>query len=125
MLTVRLWDTATGAHRKTLKGHNGPVYAVAFSPDGTTVASASLDATVRLWDAATGAHRKTLEGHSWSVNAVAFSPDGTTVASASHDCTVRLWDTQGFEFFLKRLLRFLFRRFLCAFFYKKRRLKQL
>jgi WD40 repeat protein len=49
--------------------------AVAFSPDGKLVASASHDKTVRLWDSATGAARGTLKGHSNRVNAVAFSPD--------------------------------------------------
>ena len=76
----------------TLEGHRGDVYSIAFSPDGTTLASGSWDSTMRLWDAVTGAPKHTLEGHRGDVYSIAFSPDGTTLASGGWDNTVRLWD---------------------------------
>ena len=59
---------------RTLKGHTGPVYSVAVSPDGGTIVSGSLDMTVRLRRAAGGALLRTLEGHTKWVRSVAVSP---------------------------------------------------
>ena len=87
---MRLWDAVTGAVKATLTGHTLSVSSVAFSPNGLTVASGSVDETVRLWDAVTGAHKATLTGHTGWVTSVAFSPDGLTLASGGE--TVRLWD---------------------------------
>jgi WD40 repeat protein len=81
--------------------HNS-VYAVAFSPDGTILASSGLYETVRLWNVRTGTEIRRLEGHSRLVPSVAFSPDENILASGSFDKTIRLWDIDtGTE--LKRL----------------------
>jgi WD40 repeat protein len=95
---VEVHDVATGAEVFACAGHTLPLTAVAYSPDGSQLASASEDGTVQLRDAATGKERHVLEGHDGSVYAVAFHPDGRRLASAGRDTTVRLWDvTTGKE----------------------------
>ncbi|PWB49884.1 MAG: hypothetical protein C3F13_18000, partial [Anaerolineales bacterium] len=78
---------------RTLRGHTGQVEAVAFSPDGTQIVSASGDKTLKVWKAATGQARHTLSSHTREVYGVAFSPDGTRIVSASKDRTLKIWDT--------------------------------
>ena len=77
---------------KTLKGHEDSVFSVAFSPDGKTLATGSVDHTVKLWDVSARQELATLKGHENVVRSVAFSPDGKTLATGSVDNTVKLWD---------------------------------
>ncbi len=88
---ISLWDIRTKKLQIALKGHMNDVYSIVFSPDGTTIASGSVDETIRLWDAATGKHKATFTDHEGSITSLAFSPDGKILASGSFDSTVRLW----------------------------------
>ncbi len=88
--------------RNTLKGHSNWVNSANFSPDGSTIVSASDDQTVKLWDARTGEELRTLKGHSNWVLSASFSPDGSTVVSAADDQTVKLWKVETLEELLAR-----------------------
>ena len=108
--TIQLWDVATRKKLSTLRGHidfplqpldkpaqrmfkKNRVLAVAFSPDGTHLASGSTDTTVRLSDTTGDTDSMTLQKHTGPTNVLAFSPDGKMLASGSTDKTVQLWDT--------------------------------
>lgn len=79
--------------RMTINAHNAEIWRVAYSPDGTRLASASQDGTTKIWDAATGEEILTLRNHkTGGVNSVTFSPDGKRLATAGDDKTVRVWD---------------------------------
>jgi WD40 repeat protein/tetratricopeptide (TPR) repeat protein len=94
---VKLWDVVKGQELLTLRGHEGGINSVAWSPDGQALASGSGDNTVRLWNPKTGQQLLRLAGHTSFVLSVAFSPDGSRLASASVDKTLKIWGPGGQE----------------------------
>lgn len=98
--SLRLWDIGSGrALGGESGGHTNNVGAVAFSPNGSLVATASSDGTVRIWNPRTARQEHVLR-HEHLVRAIAFSPDGRMLATSSYEDSVRLWDTaSGCELF--------------------------
>jgi WD40 repeat protein len=80
---------------RTFRGHTDSVECVAYSPDGKTIASASMDKTVKVWNVSAGQLVFNLTGHTGPVYCVAFSPDGKTLASGSTDQTIKVWDASS------------------------------
>ena len=84
----------TGEHIKTLRGHYSYLISLAFSPDGSILASGSEDDSIRLWNVSTGRYIGGLWEHEAGVETLAFSPDGTMLASGSRDDKIILWDME-------------------------------
>lgn len=98
LLTARdnhadLWQVADGTRLLGFE-HNGVIRAATFSPDGSLIATASLDKSARVWNATTGQPASALLHHDLSVVNVHFSPDGKLLATASADGIGRLWNVK-------------------------------
>jgi WD40 repeat protein len=91
--TVKIWDLGNGREIRTYRGQKEPVRALAWSPDGKTIASAGGN-EIHLWDPEDGKLKKALKGHTGAVNSVAFRNDSKALASGSDDRSIRIWDVE-------------------------------
>lgn len=82
---------------RELIGHRGPVLSVAFSPDGTRLASCGVDNAVLVWDVAAGKLLKTMRGHAGQVRSVGFLADNRSVMSVGYDGLFKVWDVEEYN----------------------------
>lgn len=93
--SVQVWNASNGANSFAYRGHNEPLNAVVWAPNGKRIASASWDRTIQIWRATDGTPIFTYRGYLRyqyvSIFALAWSPDGQRIASGSSDNTVQVW----------------------------------
>ena len=73
--------------------HSREIKAVAFSPDGLKLATASTDGSVKIWDLGNGHEMLAYNGHKGKVSCLAWSPDGKFIASAGDEKNIKIWNT--------------------------------
>jgi len=98
VFVLSIWDTASGKELAVMPNdpdhveHTGAISALAFSPDGHTLATASHDHSIRLWDFAKRQPIDALQGHLNEVWCFAYSPDGRSIISGAKDGGLNLWN---------------------------------
>ncbi len=105
---LAMWNLTTGEREFVFKGkHDWQIWQVAFSPDGSTVATASLDKTAKLWDAKTGGRLATMAGHNDRLKYITYSPSGKFILTATGKqwpyvpkgpVSVRVWNAKTGKF---------------------------
>ncbi|KAF8926997.1 hypothetical protein BGZ58_010723 [Dissophora ornata] len=82
--------------KNDLKGHQGAVYAVQYSPNGKFLATGSFDKTVRIWDGTTNQNQLyVLKGHNLNISDLAWGYDSSLLLSSAYDKTCKLWEVES------------------------------
>jgi WD40 repeat protein len=90
--TIRLREAANGKELLSMRTPGNQVHALAWHPDGLSLASGGDDRTIRIWDVKTGLERRVFRGHTAAILGLAYRPDGARLASADEGGVLKVWD---------------------------------
>jgi WD40 repeat protein len=90
--SVELWDVGSGQRIASHKVHEGLVWSVCYTPDGSALLAGSKDGTVSVWDGRTAEPRGSFDWDVGKLNVVAVAPDGMTAAAGGAKRTFVVWD---------------------------------
>ncbi|MFN4217797.1 MAG: WD40 repeat domain-containing protein [Candidatus Bipolaricaulia bacterium] len=94
---IFLYNAVDGSFTRVLRGHEGVVTAVGFSPDGTKLASGDEFGIIRMWNIADGTVSREWSAHTGRVKGLLFSPEGNLLVSAGYDVKVNVWKTEDWS----------------------------
>jgi hypothetical protein len=89
--TIKIWDAASGAELRTLRGHTNDVHSVSFSPSGDRIVSASFEPAITIWDAPAGMVLRPLRGHASALASVGFTPGGERIVARDEKGVTKAW----------------------------------
>ena len=89
---VTLWNVQSGRLVRTIRGHEGALFGISFSPDGRRLVTAGWDRWLKLWDIATGRETLSIKTDVGYYDAI-FDPSGERIATSGHESQIRLYDT--------------------------------
>ena len=90
---LHLFDLKSGGAARVLEGHTSTLSGVAFSPDGSLLATVSHDRLLKVWRLDTGEEIFSIVAHRASILSVSFAPDGKTIVTGAKDGLVKFWHT--------------------------------
>jgi len=96
---IKLWRSQNWAAATTFSGHTDSVNSIAFSLDGTFIASGSMDKSIKIWNVTSNEIVQTLTGHNSSISSISFGPTSLldpwgVIASASYDGEIKIWNVK-------------------------------
>lgn len=94
---IKLWDVKSGKLALELPSENDFIWAVDFSPDGTSLATGGHNQTIKIWDLESKRSVAVLAQNNGAINSLSFTADGKKLLTSGEDLSIKIWNTQNWK----------------------------